>query len=140
MSLYAKQYTKKIKTFMRKAGVANIFSTAYEEVSDQMTMDEFAINCWILLQREQYGKSLKEACRGLPTEYMWIYKKHNWGKFHTALKLAEEHNNKIEKIRENIKMTSLSDYSHSMMPIRSCKPSNVFSLNSSLHQEPPRTF
>jgi hypothetical protein len=118
MSLYAKQYTKKIKTFMRKAGVSDLFSQSYEEVSDQMTMDEFACQCWILLQTEQYKKTLKEACRGLPTEFMWIYKKHNWGKFHTALHLALNHNYKIDTIRENIKMTSLKDYSQSIQPVR----------------------
>ena len=117
MSSYAKEYTKKIKQFMRKAGVYDIFSKSFEEVSDQMTMDEFAIQTWILLQTEQYKKSLKEACRGLPTEFMWIYKKHRWGKFHTALHLALNHNNKIDTIRQNIKMTSLKEYSQSIQPV-----------------------
>ena len=118
MSACVKAYTKKIKTFMRKAGVADIFSTAYEEVADQMTHDEFCVNCWILFMVEGQKKSLDEACKGIPTELLWLKRKHRWGKFNIALQLAINHNNKIDKIRENIKMESLQNYSQSIQPIR----------------------
>jgi len=140
MTTHVKEYTKKIKNFMRRTGVADIFSQGYDEVSDQMTMDEYSVQCWILFMCEYQKKSLDEACRGMPKEFLWIKRKHRWGKFHIALQIAMNHNKKIDTIRQNIKMESLQNYSHSIQPIRSCKPSKTLSLSSSLHQEPPLTF